>query len=217
VSGREEGDATVFTKRNPVHETKKEERGAKHIVTDSDDDPRTGAWRFFLWWMLAFLGFPLGGLLALVMVGSVDGVASGALGGALAGAVIGAAQWLVLGRYLRVGPEWIAATALGVAIGDALGALLTGAGTGLGALLITGLATGVALGLLQWRLLRGRVLLAGLWPTVVAIAWPVGWTVTWAAGIDVERGYYVFGASGALVFAAVTGLAMLLILRGRTR
>jgi hypothetical protein len=38
--------------------------------------------------------------------------------------------------------------------------------------------------------------------------------VTWAAGIDVERGYYVFGASGALVFAAFTGLAMLLMLRG---
>ena len=75
---------------------------------------------------------------------------SGALGGALAGAVIGAAQWLVLRRYLRVGPEWVVATALGVAIGDALGALLTGAGTGIGALLITGLATGVAVGLLQW-------------------------------------------------------------------
>ncbi len=181
-------------------------------------DPRAGGWRFFLWWMLAFLGFPLGGELALIVVGPVEGAVSGALGGALAGAVIGAAQWLVLRRYLRVGPEWILATALGVAIGDALGALLTSAGTGLGALLITGLATGVAVGLLQWGLvLRGRVLLASLWPPVVAIAWPVGWTVTWAAGIDVERGYYVFGASGALVFAALTGLAMLLMLRGRTR
>jgi hypothetical protein len=37
------------------------------------------------------------------------------------------------------------------------------------------------------------------------------------AGIDVERGYYVFSASGALVFAAITGLAMLLMLRGRIR
>jgi hypothetical protein len=179
---------------------------------------RAGGWRFFLLWMLAFLGFPLGGLLALMVVGSVEGAASGALGGAFAGAVIGAAQWLVLRRYLRVGPEWILATALGVAIGDALGALLTGAGTGIGALLITGLATGVAVGLLQWGLfLRGRLLLASLWPPVVAIAWPLGWAVTWATGIDVERGYYMFGASGALVFAAITGLAMLLMLRGRTR
>jgi hypothetical protein len=196
----------------------KEDRGTtKHIVTDSHDDPTTGGWRFLLWWMLAFLGFPLGGLLALVVVGSMEGVVSGALGGALAGAVIGAAQWLVLRRYLRVGPEWILATAFGVAIGDALGALLTGAGTGIGALLITGLATGVAVGLLQWVLLRGRVLLVSLWPPIVAIAWPVGWTVTWAFGIDVERGYYAFGASGALVFAAITGLAMLLMLRARTR
>jgi len=42
------------------------------------------------------LGFPLGGLLALVLVGSMDGLASGALGGALAGAAIGVAKWLVL-------------------------------------------------------------------------------------------------------------------------
>jgi hypothetical protein len=180
--------------------------------------PRAGGWRFFLWWMLAFLGFPLGGFLALVVVGSMDGLVSGALGGALAGAVIGAAQWLVLRRYLRVGPEWVLATALGVAIGDALGALLTGARTGIGALLIIGLVTGVAVGLLQWGVfLRGRLLRARLWAPVVAIAWPVGWTVTWAFGIDVERGYFVFGASGALVFAAITGLAMLLMLRGRIR
>jgi hypothetical protein len=45
----------------------------------------------FLWWMLAFLGFPLGGLLALVLVGPVEGAVSSALGEALAGAVIGAA------------------------------------------------------------------------------------------------------------------------------
>ena len=197
----------------------KEDRGTMHTVTDSDD-PSTVGWRFFLWWMLAFVGFPLGGFLALMVVGSVDGVVSGALGGALAGAVIGAAQWLVLRRYprVRVGPEWVVATALGVAIGDALGALITGAGTAIGALLITGLATGIAVGLLQWGLvLRGRLLRARLWPLVVAIAWPVGWTVTWAFGIDVERGYFVFGASGALVCAAITGMAMLLILRGRTR
>jgi hypothetical protein len=194
-----------------------EDRGSKHSVSDSDD-LRAGGWRFFLWWMLAFLGFPLGGFLALVVVGSMEGMVSGALGGALAGAVIGAAQWSVLRRYLRVGPEWILATALGVAIGDALGALLTGAGTEIGALLIIGLATGVAVGLLQWGLfLRGRLLRASLWPLVVAIAWPVGWSVTWAFGIDVERGYFVFGASGALVFAAITGLAMLLMLRSQLR
>jgi hypothetical protein len=69
----------------------------------ASDAPGALGWRFFLWWMLTFLGFPLGGVLALLVVGSVDGVVSGALGGALAGAVIGAAQWLVLRGYLGVG------------------------------------------------------------------------------------------------------------------
>jgi hypothetical protein len=182
----------------------------------ASDRPRAAGWRFFLWWMLTFLGFPLGGVLALLVVGSIEGAASGALAGALAGAVIGAAQWLVLRRYLSVGPGWVLATALGVAIGDGVGALLTGAGTRIGDLLVTGLATGVAVGLSQWALLRGRVRAANLW-VPVAVAWPIGWTVTWAVGVDVERGYAVFGSTGALVFAAITGLAMLLMLRDRIR
>ncbi len=74
------------------------------------------------------------------------------------------------------------------------------------------------MGLLQWGLvLRDRLPLASLWPPVVVVAWPVGWTVMWAFGIDVERGYYAFGATGALVFAAITGVALLLMLRGRDR
>ena len=199
-------------------EEKKEGRGTRPIAIGSVAAANAGGGRFFPRWVLTFLGFPIGGLIAIVLVGSVDGAVSGALGGAIAGAVIGAAQWLALRRYLRVGAEWILATALGVAIGDAVGALLTGAGTGLGALLVTGLATGVAVGLLQWALaLRGRLPLASLWPPVVAVAWPVGWTLPWAIGVDVGRGYYVFGASGALVFAVITGLAMLLMIRGRTR
>jgi hypothetical protein len=31
---------------------------------------------------------------------------------------------------------------------------------------------------------------------------------TWAAIVDVERGYYVFGASGALLVTVLTGLAL---------
>ena len=41
-------------------------------------------WRFFLVWMLTFLGFPVGGALAILLVGSIDGAADSALGGAAA-------------------------------------------------------------------------------------------------------------------------------------
>ena len=174
-------------------------------------------WRFFLVWMLTFLGFPVGGVLALLLVGSIDGAADGALGGAAAGVGIGGAQWLVLRGRLGMTPLWIAATALGLALGDGVGAALTGVGATLGDLLVTGLISGVAVGLLQGVLLGRRVQVVGLWTLVVALAWPLGWTVTWAIGVDVERVYAVFGSTGALVFAAITGVTMLLILRGRDR
>src|SRR5215210_9074131 len=167
--------------------------------------------------MLTFLGFPVGGVLALLLVGSIDGAADGALGGAAAGVGIGGAQWLVLRGRLGMTPLWIAATALGLALGDGVGAALTGVGTTIGDLLVTGLISGVAVGLLQGMLLGRRVQVGGLWTLVVALAWPLGWTVTWAIGVDVERVYAVFGSSGALVFAAITGATMTLILRSRDR
>lgn len=169
--------------------------------------------RFYLFWMLAFLGFPAGGFLAVLTVGTIEGFFSAALAGALAGSVIGAAQFLALRGRLEVGPWWIVATAFGLALGDAVGAALTGAGTSIGALIFTGVAAGAAVGVSQWVLLRRHAAAAILWPPVVAVAWPVGWTVTWALGIDVERGYAVFGSSGALVFAAITGAAMLFLTR----
>lgn len=169
--------------------------------------------RFFLFWMLAFLGFPLGGLLAALTVGPIDGPLSAALAGAMAGLVIGTAQFLVLRRRPGIGPVWIFATALGLAAGDALGVAVTGAGTSLGALIVTGTAAGACVGAAQWTLLRRRGATASWWLPVVALAWPIGWTVTWAIEVDVERGYAVFGASGALVFAAITGTAMMLLTR----
>lgn len=165
--------------------------------------------RFFLFWMLAFLGFPLGGLLAILTVGPIEGPLSAAFAGAIAGLVIGAAQFLALRGRLAVGPGWVLATAVGLAVGNAAGAALTGAGTGIGALVFTGLAAGACVGVAQWTFLRRHGAAALLWVPVVAAAWPIGWTVTWAVGVDVERGYAVFGASGAIVFAAITGAAML--------
>jgi hypothetical protein len=57
----------------------------------------------------------------------------------------------------------------------------------------------------------------GLWTLVVALAWPLAWTVTWAVGVDVGRGYAVFGSTGALVVTAITGATILPILRSQDR
>ena len=50
-----------------------------------------GGRRFWIGWGVAFLGFPLGGAAAAVLVGAITTPLAGALGGAVTGAVIGAA------------------------------------------------------------------------------------------------------------------------------
>ncbi len=155
-------------------------------------------------WMLTFLAFPIGGLLAIELIGSADDPVRALLGGLLAGAVLGLAQSLALqgGVDLR----WVAATAAGLGAGAAIGVAVTGGGTELADLLVLGLISGLGVGLAQ-GIADAPLPLPG-WTAVIAGAWTVGWLVTWAVGVDVERNYVVFGASGALTFAALTYAAM---------
>jgi hypothetical protein len=169
----------------------------------------------FVRWIPTFLGFPIGGLLAVQTVGSIDGPVSGAIAGALAGAVIGTTQWLAL-RPTGIGAQWIAATTVALAAGTALAAAITDSGTGAGDLAIGGLIAGLAIGGAQgWVLGRG-IRITAIWAATVGLAWMLGWLTTWSIGVDVERGYAVFGSSGAVVVTVLTGLVLLrLLVRGR--
>jgi hypothetical protein len=158
-------------------------------------------------WLPTFLAFPLGGLLAIEAVGSLDDPVSAAAGGLLAGAVIGAGQWLAL-RSRGIGRRWAAYTAASMAAGTALAAAVTGAGTELPDLMFTGLVAGAAVGAAQSTLLGHGRLASAAWTAVTAASWSLGWVATWATIVDIERGYYVFGASGALLVTVLTGLAL---------
>jgi hypothetical protein len=158
-------------------------------------------------WLPTFLAFPLGGLLAIETVGSLDDPLSAAAGGLLAGAVIGAGQWLAL-RSRGIGRRWVAYTGAAMAAGTALAAVVTGAGTELDDLMLTGLVTGAAVGAAQSMLLARAGLASVAWTAVTAASWPLGWLATSAYLTDIERGYYVFGAGGALLVTVLTGLAL---------
>ncbi len=163
-------------------------------------------------WLPTFLAFPIGGLLALLVVGSLDDPLSGAAGGLLAGSVIGAGQWLAL-RSSGIGRRWVAYTAAAMAAGTALGAALTGAGTELEDLMLTGLVAGAAVGAAQSTLLARAGLPSAAWTAVTGASWPLGWLATWAvAGINADLGFCVVGASGALLVTVLTGLALRRIL-----
>lgn len=172
---------------------------------------------FLLAWAATSLGFPFGGVVALSLAGPMNDAVSAALSGLLAGAVIGAAQWFVVRLYLGIDPTWIVATASGLALGNTVGSILTGFGNGIGDLLLIGVVAGFAVGAAQWSMLRERLRYAGLWVLTLALAWPLGWTTTWSIGVDVSLGYPVFGAVGALVFAATSGAALLAMIRNLAR
>jgi hypothetical protein len=168
---------------------------------------------FLVRWLPTVIAFPIGGELAILTVGSLDGPLTAALGGLLAGAVIGAIQWLAL-RSRGIGPRWAVAPALGMAVGSALAAILNGAATTTPALVLAGLVTGAFVGAAQaTRLGRGRRT-AAAWTTLVSLTWGAGWLVTANVIVDTERGYYVFGLSGAALVTMATGLVLRRILTG---
>jgi hypothetical protein len=181
----------------------------------STETTTAGGRGFWIAWAVAFLGFPLGGTAAAVLVGAITTPLTGALGGALTGAVIGAAQWLVLRRRLPLTPAWIAATALGMGVGLALSIALLGTDTAGSALPLRGLITGAGIGAAQYVLLRGVLRRAPAWALVVALSWTVGWLITRAVGVDLAQHWSVFGSSGALLFQLLTGLTLAWLLQER--
>jgi hypothetical protein len=173
------------------------------------------SWRFWLFWVLAFLGFPIAGLLAN-LVGGVTTPVRAIFAGAIAGAVLGLIQWLVLKSRLPMLPIWwVIATSAGFAVGLAISTALLGSETAGSELLWRGAITGLFIGAAQFIVLQ-RVLplpQSLVWIGVVGLFWALGWFITRSAGIDLSYKWAVFGASGAITFQLLSGLALYFLLR----
>jgi hypothetical protein len=168
-------------------------------------------------WAATFVGFPLGGFAAELLVGPIDGLTPAIVGGGLSGAVLGLAQGFGLGRAdappLR---PWVAATAVGFAAGLGLGSAAVDHRTTTAALALQGAICGGAVGVAQLAVLARRLgRLAWAWPGALAGLWALGWTITASIGVDVESRYTVFGSSGAIVVALATSVVPLALRRAR--
>jgi hypothetical protein len=167
-------------------------------------------------WPLALFGFPLGGVLASVIVGEVDSAGSAFAGGLIAGAVIGAAQWIALRP--RVAWLWIAATSVGMAIGLTAGAALVDYGISRGDLALMGAVTGAGVGALQAVVLARNIPGAVWWAVANPPAWAIAWLVTSVViSGNVKDRWTNLGAGGALVFAILTGFVLLFLLGRASR
>jgi hypothetical protein len=183
-------------------------------VTGPSTSPAPGAVGSWLLWALAFLSFPVAGLVGLVPVDRVDSPLAALVGGAATGVVIGAAQWLVSRRRLRP-LRWVLATSLGMGLGLLVGATAVDFGTSLGELALMGAITGVALGLAQALALPSGSSRRWWWAAAMPVLWSLGWVVTTLAGITVEEQFTIFGMSGGITFTALSGLLLYWILRAR--
>jgi hypothetical protein len=172
-------------------------------VQSSSTHP-TDTWRVIGRWMASVLGFPIGGLVAITTVGAVDSTSTALAAGAITGAILGAAQATAsTALALRT---WVVATTIGLSTGLAVGATVVDFDTSVSALAIQGAVTGLSVGLAQAIALHRRHAagLAFAWIPFLGVCWALGWTITAAAGVDVERQYTVFGATGAIVVTALT-------------
>lgn len=185
-----------------------------YFIGEVDLQARVVSLRFWLLWLLAFLGFPLAGVLARLL-GPITTVPIALLAGAVGGAALGLVQWLVLRQQLAISLTWVAATAVGLGLGLALSTLLLGVDTGGAELVWRGLLTGLIVGAAQMLLLRNLLapLPALAWVIVVGLGWALGWLVMRSIGVDLSYNWAVFGSSGAVVFQLLTGLALFFLLR----
>jgi hypothetical protein len=176
---------------------------------DTASDPAVSRRPFFRRtiprWMVSFVGFPLGGLAAFLIVGPLDNLGSAVAGGLLTGAILRAVQAWAMGAVQPRRLAWIVATAVGLAAGIALGASLIGFRTGLADLVVQGAISGPVVGLAQSvvlvRLVGWR---AFAWPVSLGAVWAIGWAVSTAIGIQLDDRYTILGSSGALVATALT-------------
>ena len=161
-------------------------------------------------WIIATLGFPIGGFTGHLVGGPAATLVAALISGLIAGAIIGAGQGAALGILRpRALTLWAGASAVG--LGAALAAVTAVIGqidTQADAVAL-GAISGLALGAGQAALLmRERVANTWTWIVASGIAWAVGWAVTSGIGVALAAGWPVYGLSGAIASQLITGVVL---------
>jgi hypothetical protein len=176
-------------------------------------DQASPARRIWLWPMSILVSFPIGGLIADLVVDGVDSVGAALIAGLIAGAIIGAAEWWALRQW--VSWIWIPATMAGMAVGLTAGAALVDYGIERADLALMGAVNGAGVGVMQALVLvRHRIPGAFWWAVANTPAWALGWFVSsYVISRNIDERWPIFGASGAIVYGVLTWLLLAALLR----
>jgi hypothetical protein len=178
-----------------------------------------GLW---LGWTLATAGGMFLGFLPTILLVNVLnlGLAQIAVP-VLAGTVIGFAQWLVLRRYVTASTRWDWADGISWAAGYILGLLLIQMLPSTVFIAFIGyFLFGVIVAMVQWPVLRREIPQVFTWVVASAVAWALGYWASQAVLslftdplIDPVVGTTVIAVTSGLVAGAITGLALIWIVR----
>ena len=173
------------------------------------------------WTLATAVGMLLGFLPTILLVDLLNlGLAQIAVP-VLAGTVIGFAQWLVLRRYVTASTQWDWTDGISWAAGYILGLLLIQMLPSTVFVVFIGyFLFGVIVALVQWPVLRREIPQVVTWLAASAVAWAVGYWVSQAVLslftdplIDPVVGTAVIAVTSGLVAGAITGVALIWIVR----
>ena len=191
------------------------------------------SWTLVLWWVLAnAVGFGMVGagfhfpgdfrtdLAAFEWGPALFGLAIGAVTGVL----VGLLHWIVFRRHLARAGWWVLTTALGIGVTHGLNDAMPYSAMSAALIMIS---SGFFIGLIQWLHVRGQVKPAAWWIAASAASWPIAWLaglavveslglfdVRWSAGVGFQQ-HGLFSVVFGLVYGAITGITLLLMLRRR--
>ena len=187
--------------------------------------PKIGCAFWLQWVLVTIVGFLVS--LYWIEVGEIHDLK--AVEGATGGAVIGLAQWLVLRQQFSQAWWWVLVSivvwvfmssnglgALGWVVPRDMYYLLSRVVYGA----IEGAKVGALLGVTQWLFLREQALRASWWIFASTVGWAIGLALAWAVGAFLHKvtgiflGEVVGLALGWVVVAAITGVALIWLLRG---
>ena len=194
-------------------------------MTIDIDEAKVNRNEFGLWltWTLAtVMGMLIGFLLSIPLVNLLDLQWARVIVPLLAGFLIGLCQWAALRNYLIDATDWILAGGTGWAVGYALGLFLINAlaDTILGGL-VGYIPFGIIVAVVQWPILRSEIPNAWAWILANVIGWTLGFYLSQVSlelffdnpAIAPVAGTSVISAISGLVAGAVTGLALVWIVR----
>ena len=178
-----------------------------------------GLW---LGWTLATAGGMLLGFLpTILLVNVLDLGLAQITVPVLAGTVIGFAQWLVLRRYVTASTQWDWTDGISWAAGYVLGLLLIQTlPSTIFVVFIGYFLFGAIVALVQWPVLRREIPQVLTWLVASAVAWALGYWASQAVLslftdplIDPVVGTAVIAVTSGLVAGAITGVALIWIVR----